>query len=116
MTTVVKDLLSKGSETFTLTGVCEADDLLKYKFDRNTVIATIDQVFTAQKEYRVSWLQLVPEKEVDNLQQGLLGWQQLHYAISGLKTTATSSSIATELGPSPNKKLCRRLEMQLSET
>ena len=114
VTTTVLDVVSKSTEEFQITGICKADDLLNYKFDKKIVLARLDMVL-APKEFRIASLQTIDIKPA--VPATLLKWHELYLeANSQKKTKATMEGMVQELQPSPHKKLCRRLEAQLSAT
>ena len=114
VTTPVLDVVSKTSEEYHITGICKAEDLLSYKFDRKTVLARLDMAL-GPKEFRIASLQSIVDKPA--LPAALLKWHELYVeANSQKKSKSTVAGMVQELEPSPRKKLCRRLEAQLSAT
>ena len=101
VTTPVIDIVSKTAEELHITGICKADDLPSYKFDKKTVLARLDRALDP-KEFRIASLQTIDIKP--GLPAALFKWYELYVeANAQKKSKATMEGMVQELEPSPHK-------------
>ena len=114
VTTEVYDLLEVGDSKYRLAGICQHDDLLQWKVDKQAALVRLDGVLTeAPLEFHLAYLQVLRDSDVESLVQGLNKWRELH--LNCQTNMPASKPTVQELTPSPNKKVCRKLDAQVSD-